>query len=286
MSTKGEKRVAIVTDSTSDLPPSLAAKYGICVVPQILIMGDRTWRDGVDIDPPTFYELLQSSPTFPSTSQPSAAQFVEVFTTLAEEAEGVLAVLISDELSGTLNSARAAAESLPEIPIEIVDSRAASMQLGLIVLAAARAVAGGAGLTEAAELAREMVPRAQVYFVVDTLEYLHRGGRIGAASRLVGSALNLKPILQVQDGLVTPVTRVRSRRKALDTTMGLLAEQIPVDSRVHMSVLHVAAPDEAAQLQSQLEGCFQPVEMVETECGPVIGAHTGPGTVGVAFYVE
>ena len=286
MNDKRQSRVAILTDSTADLPASLAAEHGIHVIPQILIMGDKTWRDGVDIDPPAFYELLRSSSAFPSTSQPSATEFAQVFTDLAKEADGILAVLVSDELSGTLNSARAAAASLPEIPIEIVDSRAVSMQLGFVALAAAQAVAEGAGLAEAADVARGMIPRAQVYFVVDTLEYLHRGGRIGAAARLVGSALNLKPILQIKDGLVTPITRVRSRRKALDTTMNLLAEVIPMDSSVHMAVLNVAAPDEALHLRSQLEGCFQPVEIIETECGPVVGSHAGPGTVGVAFYVE
>ncbi len=280
------RRIAIVTDSTADIPREIVEEYGIHVVPQILIMGDKTWRDGVDIDSPTFYELLRTSPHFPASSQPSVASFQEVFSQLSEDADGIVAVLVSSELSGTLNSALMAASNLPELPIEIIDARAASMQLGLTVLAAARAAAAGEDLETVAGAARALVGRANVYFIVDTLEYLHRGGRIGRASRLVGTALNLKPVLSICDGVVTPVTKVRTRRKALDTLFGLLERQIAEGDRVHMAVLHVAAPEEAARLVEQLEARFHPLEMIRTECGPVIGTHVGPGTVGVAFYAE
>jgi DegV family protein with EDD domain len=286
MGEQPRRRIAIVTDSTADLPRPLVEQYNIRVAPQILIMGDRTWRDGVDIDPPTFYDLLQTSPHFPSTSQPSVADFHSMLVELSQEAEGVVAVLVSDELSGTLHSARMARETLPDLPLEIVDSRSASMQLGLIVLAAARAAATGADLKTVADTARALVNRVKVYFVVDTLEFLHRGGRIGGAARLVGSALNLKPVLEIADGIVTPITRVRTKRKALDRVFDLLQVQLPPAGRIHMSVLHVAAPEEAADFGARLKARFQPVEMVEAECGPVIGTHAGPGTVGVAFYAE
>ena len=299
------RRVAVVTDSTSDLPRDLVEKYGIHMVPQILIMGDNTWRDGVDIDPPTFYRLLKTSPHFPSTSQVSIATFQELFETLSQEADGIVAVLISNELSGTLNSALAAAASLPDDPIEIVDSRSASMQLGFIALAAARAAAAGADLKAVANVARSLADKVRVYFVVDTLEFLHRGGRIGAAARLFGSALNLKPVLEVRDGIVTPVAKIRTRRKALDKVLDIVEEQIApwtVRSnleggrsegsqgrqapRVHMAVLHIASPEEAAQVVEQLVARFHPVEMIASECGPVVGAHVGPGTIGVVFYTE
>jgi DegV family protein with EDD domain len=280
------RRVAVVTDSTCDLPRELVEKHGIHVVPQILIMGDKTWRDGVDIDPPAFYELLRTSPDFPASSQPSVVSFQELFTRLSQEVEGIVAVLVSDELSGTLNSARMAAESLPEFPIELVDTRSVSMQLGFIVLAAARAAAAGGDLATVAGVARALIGQVYVYFVVDTLEYLHRGGRIGAAARLFGTALNLKPVLEIRDGIVQPVTRVRTRRKALEKVQELLREQLAEGDPVHMAVLQVAAPGEAARLREELEARFHPVEMLETECGPVIGTHAGPGTVGVAFYVD
>lgn len=286
MGEQAERRIAVVTDSTSDIPRELVEQYNIRVVPQVLIMGDKTWRDGVEIDSPTFYELLQTSPHFPATSQPSVVDFQKVFTELSQEAEGIVAVLVSDELSGTLNSARMAVENLPDLPIEIIDTRSVSLQLGWIVLATARVAATGADLETVAATARSLIGRTQIYFVVDTLEYLHRGGRIGAASRLFGTALNLKPLLSVQDGIVTPVTKVRSRRKALQTLTQLLDEQLAGAGQIHMGVLHVAAPEEAERLAGELQARFQPVEMILSECGPVVGTHAGPGTVGAAFYVE
>jgi DegV family protein with EDD domain len=286
MESKTGRRIAIVTDSTADIPRSLVEQFGINVIPQILIMGDKTWRDGVDIDSATFYELLRTSPNFPASSQPSVVSFQELFTRLAGEAEGIAAILISNELSGTLNSARMAAANLPDVPIELVDSRSVSMQLGFVVLAAARAAAAGGDLSTVVEAARAIMGKAGVYFTVDTLEYLHRGGRIGAATKLFGTALSLKPLLCVRDGLVQPVAKVRTRHKALDTLLQVLGEQWAGSARVHAAVLHVAAPDDAAELAARVKAEFQPVEIMSYECGPVIGCHAGPGTVGVAYYVE
>jgi DegV family protein with EDD domain len=286
MSEKTGRRVAVVTDSTSDLPHELAKEHGIRIIPQVLIMGTKTWRDGVDIDPPAFYELLQTSSDFPASSQPSVADFREAFEELAKDADGIAAILVSDELSGTINSARMAKESLPDVPIEIVDTRSVSAQLGFIAIAAARAAAAGADLQTVADTARAMIGKVGVYFVVDTLEYLHRGGRIGAAARLFGTALNLKPLLAIKDGMVHPVTKVRSRRKALATLFQLLDEELAGKEAIHMAVLHVAAPEEAARLAEQLVERFHPVEMLHTECGPVVGTHAGPGTVGVVYYSE
>ena len=286
MSEKIGRKIAVVTDSTSDLPHELAEEHGIRIIPQVLIMGTKTWRDGVDIDPPAFYELLQTSPDFPASSQPSVADFREAFEELAKDADGIAAILVSDELSGTINSARMAKESLPDVPIEIVDTRSVSVQLGFIAIAAARAAAAGADLQTVADTARAMIGKVGVYFVVDTLEYLHRGGRIGAAARLFGTALNLKPLLAIKDGMVHPVTKVRSRRKALATLFQLLDEELAGKEGIHMAVLHVAAPEEAARLADQLVERFHPVEMLHTECGPVVGTHAGPGTVGVVYYSE
>jgi DegV family protein with EDD domain len=286
MKEQSSRRVAVVTDSTSDIPPELVEQYGIHVVPQVLIMGDQTWRDQVDIDSPTFYRLLRTSSHFPSTSQPSVPDFEQTFAELAQEADGIAAILVSDELSGTLNSARMAAENLPGLSLEIVDTRSVSIQLGFIALAAARAAAAGADLQTVADTARALIGQVHVYFVVDTLEYLHRGGRIGAASRLVGTALNLKPILQVKDGIVQPLTKVRTRRKALATLLQLIDDQLAGAEGIHMAVLHVDALAEADHLAEQLEARYHPLTMLRSECGPVVGTHVGPGTVGVAFYVE
>jgi DegV family protein with EDD domain len=277
-------RVAIVTDSAADIPPELVAKYGIRVAPQILHMGNNTWRDQVDIDSATFYKLLQSSTDFPSTSQPSAKSFIGLFAELGGNRQGIAAILVSNELSGTVNSALTAANSLPDNPIQIIDSRSASMGQGFAVLAAVRAAQEGKDLTAVADAARATMARTHVYFVVDTLEYLYRGGRIGAAAKLVGSALNMKPVLEIQNGIVSPLTRVRTRRKAMDKLFELVENQLRDKSDIHMAVLQVAAPEEAAQLALELEKRFRPVELINSECSPVIGAHAGPGTVGVAFF--
>jgi DegV family protein with EDD domain len=283
---KPSQPIAVVTDSTAYLPPRLVAQYAIHVVPLMLTMGERSWRDNVDIDPPAFYELLRTSPDFPSTSQPSVAAFQELFSHLAKTHAGIVAVLVSERLSGTLDSARAAASNLPGVPIELVDSQGVSMMLGFPVLAAARAAARGSDLQTAAAAARALVGKTHLYFVVDTLEYLHRGGRIGAASKWLGSALKLKPILQIQHGVAQPLARVRTRAKALERVYALLEGQFQPHAKIHMSVMHVAAPQEAELFRAELERRFQPVEMMITECSPVIGAHAGPGTVGINFYAE
>ena len=286
MENKGSDRIAIVTDSTADIPPELVQKYGIHVVPLILILGTKTWRDGVDIDSAAFYQLLQTSKDFPSTSQPSVTDFTELFAGLAREFDGIAAILVSDELSGTLNSAQTAAANLPDVPIEVIDSRAVSMQLGYVVLSAARAAASGGDLQAVAGAARALVGKTRILFVVDTLEYLHRGGRIGGAARFIGSALNLKPVLEIRDGMVSPLCRVRTKRKALDRALELLGEQVTAADNLHLSVVHVAALEEAMRFRAELEERFEAVEFIESECGPVIGAHVGPGTVAVAYYVE
>ncbi len=286
MSEKTGRKIAIITDSTCDLPRELAKEHGIRIIPQVLIMGTQTWRDGVDIDSPTFYELLQTSSDFPATSQPSVPDFEEAFTELAQDADGIVAVLVSDKLSGTLNSARMAKENLPDVPIELVDTQGVSVQLGFIAIEAARAAAAGGDLQTVADAARALIGKVGVYFVVDTLEYLHRGGRIGAAARLFGTALNLKPLLAIKDGMVHPVTKVRSRRKALATLFQLLDEELAGKERIHMAVLHVAAPEEAAELAEQLAERFHPSELIRAECGPVVGTHAGPGTLGVVYYSE
>ena len=286
MSLETQPRIAVVTDSTAYIPPELVQSYSIHVIPLHLTLGEQSWLDGVEIDPPSFYQRLQASPHFPSTSQPNVAAFEKLFRELALNFEGVVAVLISDDLSGTIDSAVAAAANMPEFPIEIVDSRGTSVMLAFTALAAARAAAEGKDLAAVAGAARELVGRVQLYFVVDTLEYLHRGGRIGAASKLLGSALNLKPILQIRDGIVKPLTKVRTRGKALQKLFELLEEQLQGDGPIHMGVLNVAAPDEAESLRQELEKRFRPVEMLMVEASPAIGAHVGPGAVGVAFYMD
>lgn len=286
MTPASQRRIAVVTDSTAYIPQELVDVHDIRVIPLHLMMGKNTWLDGVEIDPPTFYEKLRVSPDFPSTSQPSVGAFQELFLELSKEHEGICAILISSDLSGTVASAIGAEALLPDVAIEIVDSRASAMMLGFPVLEAAKVAAAGGDLQAVTNRAKEIAAKSHVYFVVDTLEYLHRGGRIGGASKLLGSALNLKPILRLADGKVTPVTKVRTQRKALAKLYELLREQIPEGSKVHMSVLNVAAREVAEHFKGELVARFNPVEISMTEASPAIGAHVGPGTVGVSFWVE
>jgi DegV family protein with EDD domain len=286
MSKEGRQRVAVVTDSTAYLSPHLVEEYGIHVVPLHLMLGGEAWLDGVEIDPPTFYDKLRSSSHFPTTSQPNVATFQELFVDLAQQADAIVAVLISSDLSGTVASARGAAANLPELDIRIIDSRGTSMMLGFGALEAAKAAAAGKDADAVIAAAQAVLEKSRLYFVVDTLEYLHRGGRIGGAQKLLGSALNLKPILELRDGTVQPVTKVRTRRKALGTLLSFLDEQIAEGDRVHMSVINMAAPEEARSLRDDLVSRYHPVEITIDDVSPAIGAHAGPGTVGVAFYVE
>jgi DegV family protein with EDD domain len=284
--TETKRRVAVVTDSTAYLPTELEKAHHLYVVPLMLMLGGKTWRDGVDIDPAAFYKLLEESDEFPTTSQPSVATFKELFEQLLQEYEGIVVVLLADELSGTMDSALSAKAEMPDAPIEIIDSRGISVMLGFHVLAAARAADAGGDLQTVANAARALVGRVRMYFTVDTLEYLHRGGRIGAAAKLLASSLGIKPLLHIHNGIVTPLTKVRTRRRALNHLVELVEEQMAGQESVHLGVFDVAAAAEADVLQQRLEERLHPVEMIRTECSPVLGAHGGPGFIGVAFYAD
>lgn len=277
-------RVAVVTDSTCNLPKELVEKYGIFVIPQILNWDGESLLDGIDITPEAFYERLASSDTIPTTSQPSAGEFFDFFQGVAEKAESIVAILISDELSGTLDSARAAANMIEDTPIEIVDSRSASMGLGLITLAACRSVEQGGNHVEAADVARALVPKMRVYFVVDTLEFLHKGGRIGGAQRLIGSMLSMKPVLRIDNGRIEPVARIRTKRKAMSHLLDVVFDEISGETDVHAAVISASAPEEGTRVFNKIKERIQPAELSLCELTPVVGTHAGPGTVGVAYY--
>jgi DegV family protein with EDD domain len=210
----------------------------------------------------------------------------DTFSGLLDQGFEVLAITVSSHLSGTMNSAIQAKEMLPGKPVELVDSLSASMALGFQVLMAARAAKNGASLNECKAITEKARKQSGVYFVVDTLEFLHRGGRIGGAARLLGTALNLKPILTVTDGKIEPVARVRTQRKAFEKMLNILEEKLDHGSISRLSVLHANAASQADQLMSELVQRFHPTETIMTEVSPVIGTHTGPGTVGVAYLID
>lgn len=277
-------KVAVVVDSTAYIPPALVAKYNIHVIPQILNWEGSSLRDDIDIKPDAFYARLATAREMPTTSQPSAGEFHEFFSKVAETADSIVAVLISKLLSGTQASAQAAADMMDGYPIEIVDSESAAMGLGYMALAAARAAENGADYKEAAEAARALVKKMRVLFVVDTLEFLHRGGRIGGAKRLIGSMLSIKPILHLLDGKIEPLASVRTKKKALAHLMEVAETEMAGKANVKAAVIHAAAADEAKTIYAELKQKLNPTEIHIVELSPVVGAHVGPKALGVVFF--
>jgi DegV family protein with EDD domain len=278
--------IAIVTDSTAYIPNDLVRKYGIHVAPQILIWGEETIRDGVDILPEAFYERLKTTTVMPTTSQVTIAYFHELFQKLTAEGKQILAILVSSKLSGTISSAVQAKELVPQAQIEIVDSLSTAMALGFQVLAAARAAEAGRTFTQVAEIARSGAAHTGVVFAVDTLEFLHRGGRIGGAARLLGTALNLKPVLELVDGRIEPVEKIRTKAKALARLLDIVEERVKGKPNLRVATIHAAAEAEAKKLLEQAVDRLKPVETIVAEASPVVGNHAGPGTVGLAFCTD
>ena len=278
--------IALVTDSTSVIPPELLAKYGIIVGPQVVIWDGKTLEDGVDIMPDAFYARLKTSPTMPTTSQVTVASFQKIFKPLVEAGRPIVAILISPKLSGTIQSAEQAKQDFPGAQIEIVNSMHAGMSLGFQVLMTARQIEAGRSFSDVVGYARAAKDHTGIMLVVDTLEFLHRGGRIGGAQRLLGTALNMKPLLQLEDGRIEPLERIRTKAKALARMLDLFDEKVKGHGQVRISTMHAAAESEAADVLAQARARFSPVETILTWASPAIGAHTGPGTVAMAYCLD
>ncbi len=282
-------KIVVVTDSTANLSPEMVEEYGIPVIPLKVHWGDQTYLDGVTLTPDTFYQMLKTRPDLPTTSQPSAGEFIEFFRRVAREhqADAILGVFISSELSGTLYSAaQAQAELRNELHIELLDSRYVSMAAGFQVLTAARAVREGADLDEAMHRVLMVRSKMSLIFVVDTLEYLHKGGRIGGAARLLGTALNLKPILTVDNGRVEALEKVRSRKKSLQRMIELAEERLAGRRPAELSFIVTEMTEEAQEVMAEVNTRLRPQRLYTTILTPVVGVHTGPNAMGLIFYPE
>ena len=281
-------KTAIVTDSSAYIPEDLCRKLNITVVPLSVIWGDELFADGVTIKPSEFYTRLQSAKVMPSTSQAIPADMQKAFSGLLDQGYDVMGVFISEKLSGTLDSARQAREHLASAKdkIALFDSESTAMATGFQVMALARAAADGASLADCQKLAERVRVNTGVYFVVETLEFLHRGGRIGGAQRLLGSALNLKPILTIKDGKVDSADRVRTSKKAYEKVIELVAEKCTGKSKIRLATLHANAEENAKAVLDTASAQLGAIESVLSEVSPAIGTHTGPGTVGLAYCVE
>lgn len=274
--------VRIVTDSTADLPAEIVTRYGITVVPLQVLFGAESFRDGVDIHPELFYRKLREAKELPTTSQPSPTEFAAVYRELARDGSPVVSLHLSLELSGTYQSARIGAAGVDGADITVIDTRSASIGLGLIVLEAAKAAQAGKSKEEIIFLLERLIAGSHLLLVVDTLEYLQKGGRIGKAQALLGSLLSIKPILILRDGVVTPLEKVRGQAKALTLLAELAAAEVSPDDRVIVSVAHAAAPEAAEALKTKIKPLFPNLAAIFTnEVGPVIGTHVGPGTLGI-----
>ena len=280
-------KIAIVTDSTAWIPKDLVEKYMITVAPQVLIWGEETLNDGIDIQPQEFYARIKTAKVMPTTSQVPIITMQSIFSDLLGRDFSVLGIFISSKLSGTMHSAIQGREATGtgKEKIHVIDSNATAMAMGFQVLAAARAVADGASLMDAKVIAEKAREHTGVYFAVETLEFLHRGGRIGGAQRFIGTALNMKPVLALVDGRVEAVERVRTKSKALDRIFELVAEKSSGKSPIRIASLHANAPDEARALLDRSERELSVEEGILTEVSPVVGNHAGPGVVGLAYMV-
>jgi DegV family protein with EDD domain len=274
--------VRIVTDSTADLTKEQQQAAGITVVPLNVHFGDQVFRDHVDLTADEFFRRLKASAQLPRTSQPAVGVFEEAYRTLRQNGDEIVSVHLSSKVSGTYNSALMAAKGVDETAIEVVDSLSTSMALGFIALEGARLARAGKDRASIAERLRGLVPKARVICVVDTLTYLERGGRIGKARALLGSLLNVKPILQLKDGEVVPVGRARGRPQALSRLVELLERDGHVSQ---LAIMHGSAPADAEQLRERVAASYPGLDILLTEIGAVLGTHTGPGVIGFTYLV-
>ena len=275
--------VAVVTDSTADLG-SLAAQARIAVVPLTVSFGNEHFRDGVDLSREQFYERLTASAQIPSTAQPAPSAFAAVYTRLlGVGASGIVSLHLSSKLSGTFNSASTAAKEVDAQRIQVVDTRSASLGLGLLALQAADEARRDADAAGIAQRVRDSAAKLELYAAIPTLTYLARGGRIGALQSVVGNVLRIVPIVTLKDGEVAEYSKVRTFARAVDQIVDIATTRIQGRGRARVAVLHSVAPDLAASVARRIEAAVAPSLLVSECVGPTVGTHTGPGAVGIVF---
>lgn len=281
-------RIALITDSTCDIPAEWREEFDIEVIPLNVIWGTEQFLDGVELSAEDFYKRLEVDKVIPSTSQPSPQVFRDAYAKAAEKGyEEILVITISEAMSGTIQSARQAAEGAP-IPVRVVNSKTNSMGLGWQVIAAARAQAAGGGLEEMLAAADE-VRRNMVYFItLDTMVYLAKGGRIGTATKLLTNVLQIKPLIYVnrETGTVAPSIPARSRKNAINGLVKQFFKHINTEKPIHITVLHNAAFEEAKELAERVKQEFKPKEIFISIVSPILGVHTGPKAVALCGYAE
>jgi len=281
------RKVALVTDSTADIPQATRERLGIEMVPLQVIFGEESYLDNVTLMPAQFYEKLKSASGLPSTSQPSPAQFLEVYERLIAEGKAVVSVHLSSAMSGTYQSATIARSMLDdESLVTVIDSRSASYGYGSLVVSAAEMAAKGASQEEVAAEVLRLRKEMRLYFLVSTLEYLQKGGRIGKAAAVLGTLLNIKPILTIgDDGVIFPIDKVRGQKRAIARIVELLESDFGAGAAIDLAVVDTPGDVEAANdLTEALRSRFDVKGFHRSEIGSVIGTHAGPGTVGLFVF--
>jgi len=278
-------KVAVVTDGACSLTPAQGNELGVHIAPVYLTFGDNTYRAGVDLSSQKFYELLSASKKLPTTAQPTAGDFVKIFEKLADDVDEIVTVVISHHMSATIQSVEMAKQEFDKVPVYVIDSESVSLGLGMMAIAAAGAANQGQDGQSIFELVNSIKQKMNVIFTVRTLEYLHKGGRIGGATAFLGSALDIKPILYITNGRIEPLEKQRTRKRSVRRLVELMSEKVG-DNPVHVAILHGDIPEEAGQLERIVRDQFNIVDMITSDMGPVIGVHAGPGTLGLVFYPD
>lgn len=279
--------IHIIADTTSCIPPSEATQKGLYYIPQIIVFGEDTYRDDTEMNALLFLKRLRASPILPKTAAPPPALYTPIFRESSSHGDTIVVICPSNDLSGTYRSAEVAAKDFPEADIRIIDTRLVAGGLGAVVNQAIQWVAEGLDADTIVAKIQEMASREKVFFAVDTLEYLYKGGRIGAAKALFGSLLQVKPILSVSNGLIEPCDNQRTHKRALMRLKEIILSDCPHDLNAHLSVMHGDAEDEARQFAQELSGALNiPLDQIPIyDLPPAILVHSGPGIIGASFFV-
>jgi DegV family protein with EDD domain len=278
-------KIKIVTDSAADIPPKLREELGITVVPLYVRFGDETFKDGVTISNEEFYRRLVTGDVYPNTIQPSPQDFKDAYEALVKDADGIVSIHLSDKFSGTSNSAKQARALIKsKCPIEVVNSDSMTIGLGMICIAAARAAKAGENMAAVIKVVNEAIPQIHFMVLFDSLKYLAKGGRIGQAKKLLGTLLNIKPLLGMKDGIVVPVGQARSYAKGIEKQYSFLSDALSEKGNVkELAIMYNTTKDEANALADRIALIYPREKIIMGEIGPILGAHAGPNLLVTCY---
>ncbi|MBI4285058.1 MAG: DegV family protein [Chloroflexi bacterium] len=279
-------RIAVVTDSVATVPPDLVKKHNIHVAPVHIIWDKVTYRDGVDLTPEQFYRRLRTAKVLPTTSSAVQGEYIQIFEGLRGKVDGAVVIALTGALGASYTSAVNAKELVEGLPVEVIDSRTAMMAQGFAVLAAAKVAAAGGTMSDVVQTVRNMMAKVHIYWAMDTLEYLRRGGRVSLPQAVLAGWLRVKPIMAIKDGKVSPEAKAVTKARAIQKLLQFMTDNTSAGKPLHVAIMHGDVPDELEHVKQAVTTRFQCAELLVSEITPVIGAHIGPGAVGLAFYNE